>query len=394
LALIPYPGPQKPSGCAKATVLADRKEKNKAWHQFRTNHLMKEPKKNRRTYLLSWLFLALLFACRTDKNKSAETPPLNPERTMKATIQRLHHFQHIPSASGMEIIGNRLYVVGDDSPFLYVLDLASLLVEDQIRLFESGDFGSGRIPKLLKPDLECLTRLDMNGASTLVAFGSGSTPNRARGYSIQLPAGNQEGAQVQSHSLSDLYQALQADEDLLGNDVLNLEAAAATPDKLLLLQRATQAGTNLLLSFPRQEFVSYMSGTGKKLPGYEAISFHLPDLAGLPARFSGAVAYHDKLFVTASVENTTDAILDGEVLGSFVGWIELDAVKGDRGLLELHTALVTDGAGKPYPGKVESLVILDSPRPHTFRALAMTDNDQGQSDLLELELTLVAGPGE
>jgi hypothetical protein len=352
---------------------------------------MKERISGRQAFLLSGLFL-LVCACRPDKNKPVASAPLNPAKSMKATIQRHHTFPDIPSASGMELIGNRLYVIGDDSPFLYVLDLASLQLVDQIRLFESDDFGSGRIPKLLKPDLECLTRLDIGGQDHLVAFGSGSAPNRAQAYTIPIPAGSQKPTAVRQHSLQDLYGALQADQELLGNDQLNLEAAATTPDKLLLLQRASQAGPNLILSFSRQEFTAYLTGTRKKLPAYQAIPCQLPRLAGLDARFSGAIVYHNLLFFTASVENTADAILDGEVLGSFVGWIDLAAVKPGSGPQALPTTLLRNDEGQPYKGKVESLVILDSPRAHTFRALAMTDNDNGQSDLLELELSWTPGP--
>src|SRR3712207_8318455 len=46
-----------------------------------------------------------------------------------------------------------------------------------------------------------------------------------------------------------------------------------------------------------------------------------PEINGLKAGFSGASFFEDKIFITASVENTNDAYLDGEVLGSFVGYI-------------------------------------------------------------------------
>jgi hypothetical protein len=355
---------------------------------------MKVRKRWRQALHLGWLFLALLPACRQDKNQSAVSVSTNPQESMKATIQRLHAYPNIPSASGMERIGNQLYVIGDDSPLLYVLDLASLKQVGHIRLFESNDFGSGRIPKPLKPDLECLTLLDIDGQDHLAAFGSGSAPNRARGYTIRLPAGKQEAAQVRQYSLQDLYMALQADKDLLGNEVLNLEAAATTPDQVLLLQRAAQAGPNLLLSFNKPEFVAYFTQSRKGLPAYRAIPFHLPTLAGLEARFSGATVHDNRLFFTASVENTTDAILDGEVMGSFIGWIALAALQPDAGPLRPHTALVLNKKGEPYKGKIESLLILDSPRAHTFRALAITDNDQGQSELLELELSTEAGASD
>jgi hypothetical protein len=271
---------------------------------------------------------------------------------------------------------------------LYVLSLASLQQADTLQLFETGDFASGRIPKPLKPDLECLTLLDMDGQQYLAAFGSGSTARRARGYTIQLPAGDQQQAQVRQHSLEKLYAALQADKELLGGEVLNLEAAATTEDQLLLFQRAATTGPNLVLVFNKSEFSAYLTNTRAALPTYQAIPFRLPQLAGLQARFSGAVVSGDRLFFTASVENTADAILDGEVMGSFIGWMPLATLQAGAGTRAPHTALVLDKAGQVYKGKVESLVIPVPAGTGAIRALAITDNDQGQSELLELELAL------
>jgi hypothetical protein len=332
------------------------------------------------------LFLCLP-ACRQNKKPPA-APPVNTPESMKATIQRSHAFAGIPSASGMEISGNRIYVIGDDSPWLYVLDLATLQQTDPIQLFETGDFASGRIPKALKPDLECLTLLEMNGQVHLAAFGSGSTPRRARGYTIQLPTANQQAAQVRQHDLKQLYAALQADKQLLGGEVLNLEAAATTDDQVLLFQRAATTGPNLVLAFNKAAFSAYLAKPGAALPAYQAIPFRLPQLAGLQSRFSGAVVSGDRLFFTASVENTADAILDGEVMGSFIGWIPLAALQAGAGTRSPHTALVRDKAGKVYKGKVESLVIPGPGGAGPLHALAITDNDQGQSELLELELAL------
>lgn len=336
--------------------------------------------------LLGWLLLTGLSACGPDKKKPEASPPVRTDNGLQATVLRRLTFADIPSASGMELIGNRVYVIGDDSPFLYVLDLATLQQVDQIRLFGSAVSGQGRISKLLKPDLECLTQLEMNGVNHLVALGSGSTPDRNQAYTIALPAGKDRAMQVAQRSLEELYEAIQANNDMLGDDVLNVEGAAVTPDKLLLLQRAARGGANLMLSFSKQAFISYLTGAGKDLPRYEVVSFHLPKLTGLDAHFSGAIVHHNRLFFSASVENTADAIRDGEVLGSFIGWIELTAAKPGRRPLEANTALVVDRKGAPYKGKVESLVLLESPRSGLLQALAITDNDNGQSELLELEL--------
>ena len=64
----------------------------------------------------------------------------------------------LPSASGIEIIGNTAYVIGDDSPWLYLLDAATLAPMRRVPLLAGANAGpdAGRLPKLDKPDLECL----------------------------------------------------------------------------------------------------------------------------------------------------------------------------------------------------------------------------------------------
>ncbi len=53
-----------------------------------------------------------------------------------------------------------IHIIGDDSPFLYCLDHQLKLLQ-KVELFESTDFETGRIPKKKKPDLECMTSLEI-----------------------------------------------------------------------------------------------------------------------------------------------------------------------------------------------------------------------------------------
>ncbi|MGV3641937.1 MAG: DUF6929 family protein, partial [Adhaeribacter sp.] len=143
---------------------------------------MKKKKKGRHLLLAGVLGLTLLAGCRPEASKKpvTSTPASNPASTsaMSAIIHQQHLYQQIPSGSGLELAAGKLYLIGDDSPLLYVLDPASLRQTGCIRLFASKDFDSGRIPKMRKPDLECLTQLQINGVNSLVAFGSGSTARR------------------------------------------------------------------------------------------------------------------------------------------------------------------------------------------------------------------------
>ncbi|QNF32140.1 hypothetical protein HUW51_05115 [Adhaeribacter swui] len=303
---------------------------------------------------------------------------------MKATLLRQKLLTNLPSGSGMEIIHNQLFVIGDDSPLLYQLQADTWEQIATYPLFQTNDFATGRIPKPLKPDLECLTRVKFKKNTYLLAFGSGSTAKRNTCFVVQLAPTTQEKPSVQAISLQYLYEALQNDIAVTAGGTLNLEAAAASPEHLYLLQRSGKDGPDALLIFPLPAFMAYLQQPTGSLPAYTVIRFRLPEIDGWKAGFSGTSFYDNKIFITASVENTNDAYLDGEVLGSFVGYIPVnqapDAV--------VHTTRIIDPKGNFYSGKVESISILRKNAANQYQALAITDNDNGQSELLELELTL------
>ena len=282
---------------------------------------------------------------------------------MTATILREISLA-LPSASGIEIIGSTAYVIADDAPFLYLLDAETLAATGQAQLFETTDFVAGRLPKLLKPDLEALTACTWPGRGHgLLLLGSGSAPQRRVGYWVPLPA--QSNVLVQQLDLGPLYAAAEA--ACPPGTLLNIEAAAATETALLLLHRGVGAGaTALVLCWPLAVALSYVLGAGTA-PAPLVQTFSMPEIAGCPAGFSGAAFADGLLWVTASVENTHDPVLDGEVLGSFVGVVDLTA--GTAGFTRLAWA-----DGRAYRGKVEGLA---------FRSggdlLLVTDDDAGGS---------------
>ncbi|MGV3588369.1 MAG: DUF6929 family protein [Adhaeribacter sp.] len=343
---------------------------------------------------LRWLGLFcvcthILLSCEQAQKQNTAKSPRTVTNTMQVAILNKILYQNIPSASGLEILENKIYVVGDDSPFLYVLDANTFKLINKIELFRSTDFSSGRIPKALKPDLECLTTINITGEPYLIAFGSGSAPKRTKCYTVKLPATTNTTAEVKEYSLQKLYAAMQQDTTLLTGDLLNLEAAAVTSDdKLILLQRSASTGPNALLLFNSPEFTQHLTGQPEQLPAYTIIPFDLPELAGSKARFSGAYTFEDKLFFTASVENTLDAIQDGEVMGSFIGWLDISEINTNSGAKALQTALITNKNGQAYKGKVESLVIQEKENAGSYRALAITDNDNGESELLQLRISI------
>jgi len=291
---------------------------------------------------------------------------------MPATILQQAELPNLPSASGIEVVGNTVYIIGDDSPFLYHLDTRTLTPNRQLTLFETTHFSTGRIPKGRKPDLECLTALTVNGEAALLACGSGATALREQGFWVGL----EENATVYPLSLSGLYAALRP--FLPSGTLLNLEAAAATATELLLFQRTLGSAQGVVFRLPLAEVVAYLRKRTSQVPPIQLHYFTLPNINGRFAGFSGAAAVAEKILVTASVEDTLDPIADGEVLGSFVGMLDLTWT-ADRPIA-LTQLVLPDG--QPYLGKVEGVAVRSVQAPGQYELLLVTDDDQGGSTIL------------
>ena len=297
---------------------------------------------------------------------------------MTATILTENPLPGLPSASGVEILGDVASVIGDDSPFLYQLDAATLALTVRIALFDAGAaFATGRLPKHTKPDLECMAALTWpDGRPGLLLLGSGSQPNRARGWFVP-----HENPVPEPVDLAPLYALLVP--LLPAGVVLNLEAAATTATELLLFQRTVgRADAALLFVLPLAEALRFLVGpVGAAAPAVHQLVFELPLLGGYPAGFSGATFVDGLLFVSASVENTADAVLDGDVLGSYVGVVDVAASQATLALLAWPD-------GRPYFGKVEGLAVRQQLAPGQFELLLVTDDDAGGSTAATARLVL------
>jgi hypothetical protein len=311
---------------------------------------------------------------------------------MKANIIKRVALENIPSASGVEIIDGMIYIIGDDSPYMYVLD-HSLKLLDKVELFVTEDFGSGRIPKKIKPDLECMATLTINNNKYILSMGSGSAENRDKGFLIKLPTKFNKKYVVQNISFKSLYQLLGSNPEIVGDGKLNLEAAASDDQHFVLFNRGNRSGKNTALYFQLEEFIVYLTENPEMVPFPVIQSFELPSINNVPSGFSGASVMDGKLFFTAAVEDTSDAVADGEVHGSMVGWIDVvtaDPLRGGnlKSFSKFKDCATIEEDGKVYPGKVESISLHEKDSDTEFIALAVTDSDDGGSELLMLEIKL------
>ncbi|CAM3589452.1 hypothetical protein POKO110462_10745 [Pontibacter korlensis] len=294
-------------------------------------------------------------------------------------------YESLPSASGLEYVQGAYYVLGDDTPYLYEVDEQFILV-NRHAIFDTTAVVEGRIPKAVKPDLEGMAHFTYGRDQMLLLLGSGASNTRNKGYLINLS----DNMQVQELDLSRFYTFLKEVLHLESEGQLNLEGLAMDDIYTYLLQRPLGAGSNTLLRFDTDDFKRFLMLEGE-VPSVALYHFDLPVIGQSSASFSGAYSLEGKLYFTASVEDTPNAIDDGEVLGSFIGVIDLYSLPQAMDALNPYKASVTqlkDTDGSAYSGKAESLVVMKGEEPKSYKVIVVSDDDQGHSELLEVQMEL------
>jgi len=317
------------------------------------------------------------------QQNTTPTSSLSVEDIEAVVVQKVF-YQNLPSASGIEAAGVGYYVVGDDSPYLYLLDANYTLVE-KMPLFDTTSFSSGRIPKLEKADLESMAQFKYKDEDYLLLLGSGATANRSKAFVVRLS----NRKDVQSVDISTFYTFLQK---ILARhastEVLNIEGLAGDDSHFYLLQRRLATGVNTIFRFKKEEFLDYLM-EGKDLSNASAFYIRLPQIGSYEAGLSGACIFDDKLFFSASIERTLNAVDDGEVLGSFVGFIPLYTLgrAGDAANpLKVAAVQLKNTDGTMYTGKAESVLVQAKDENGGYKAILVSDDDQGHSELLKVTL--------
>lgn len=281
----------------------------------------------------------------------------------------------VPSASGVEYVASNIYLIGDDSPWLFILDTKLKLVS-KIKLFETQDNINEVIPKPLKPDFEAMTIVKSGRKSELFLFGSGSiSPTR----DVFIKTSIEHPEKCDTYSLTKFYAHLKH-ECKLSDAELNIEGAFANDKNIYLFNR----GKNLIIWFNIEAFNNFIAGQTDQLDlAYR--SYELPLVNTIQAGFSGAtfVQKLNLILFTASIENTANWIDDGEVLGSYVGIINLTELEKSN---KPKCIPITEN-GQHLPIKIESIAVRSVTK-KMITLILVTDNDGGTSELIDANLLL------
>ncbi len=205
------------------------------------------------------------------------------------TFEKSKILNDYPSGSGITYFNNSIYLIGDDSGKLLMMDTA-FNITDSVQLIESQQ---QRISKELKPDLEAATMVTVNNSTEILLVGSGSlAPHRNTGWLI-----NPVNKQKTLLALNQFYNRLKAD----GIEALNIEGVTAIPGGIVLSSRGNKTLRGNYLIFTSNAFWKNQESAAVKIikVGSNNDTAFFNGVSGLEySKLS------DRLLLTVSTENT------------------------------------------------------------------------------------------
>ncbi|WP_316828148.1 DUF6929 family protein [Pedobacter miscanthi] len=216
----------------------------------------------------------------------------------------------IGSASGLFLSGDLLYIIGDNSGYLNVYHIKTKQLQ-KIRILFGNEFSPlENIPKALKPDFEILCQYE----DKLYILGSGSTSKRNLMIEFNLIT-----QKIVQKDLTETYGKLRSVAKI-DDQNFNLEGAVFTGKAWLLFNRGN--------GIDAKSGIFKIEGADLANLGQVTFnSFKLPNIDHIESSFTDATVVKNEIFFIATAEDTKSTYADGEILGSFLGSINLQNLK-------------------------------------------------------------------
>jgi hypothetical protein len=295
-----------------------------------------------------------------------------------ATVNQTTYLENLSSASAAWYQDGTTYIAGDDVPWLFQLDNRYNIV-NKTQLSHIDSLVNGRTPGSIKADFESMDVFELHGREMMMVVSSGSKAvTRDTAYLFPLAT----KAPIYQKNVRDLFDTISAQSGIKSGE-LNIEGLAIANEHVYLLQRGNVT-SNFVVSISHEAFFDYFLNN-TSVPEIMIYRFELPQFKGVSAGFSGACISPDQagLLFTASLENTKTATADGEVLGSYVGYIPFCGL--EKGVFSICNLTYKD---KQFTKKLESITLKSVPTNGVFEVIGVADNDDGSSDIIELTLSL------
>ncbi len=279
-----------------------------------------------------------------------------------------------PSGSSLEFYNNKIYLIGDDATQLLVLDPGYNRV-DSLPLFESND---QRIEKDKKVDLESSAIITVKGKPHFLLLGSASAIKREK--LLLFPITGVWPPKVQTINTSKFNKLVSG----AGVKDINYEGLATIKNAVVISNRGNLQNPVNHLIFTS---IPFWIKSGGKL---NVAQLTLKNIKGGFTGVSGLVYNKatDQLLFTASTEETNNSYDDGEIKDSYIGWINNISKKTAYKNIHVNGMINLDEVNPEFKGqKIESLCV-ESTKKNVMTLHLVADNDNGQSKLFKVKLTL------
>ncbi len=213
------------------------------------------------------------------------------------TIEILYKIIGIGSASGLIYKDDSLFIISDNSSFLYEYNIPENQLS-KIKLFENSQ---ENIPKKDKFDFESIALKE----NEIHLLGSGSTSKREKSVIYNL-----ETAAIAQKDLSKLYKKLKKNTSISDKE-LNIEGTLFCNKKWHLFQRGNGANSKNGIAIVNEKLDENST--------IEFIPIQLPKIKHVETSFTDTILVEDKIYFLATAEDTTSTYDDGEILGSLIG---------------------------------------------------------------------------
>ena len=224
----------------------------------------------------------------------------------KIQLSLLFKIIGIGSASGVIYDNQKLFLISDNSTFLYEYNIEN----QQLEKFNLTKNPQENIPKSEKLDFESIIKIQ----DTLYIFGSGSTNKRNNLVHHDISKNENK-----SYDLSDLYLAMQSFGEIKPED-FNIEGAIFKDATTYLFNRGNgKTNKNIIFTIDG----NYLKEEFRIISN----SYKLPNIKGVRTSFTDAVLVENTIYFLATAENTISNYNDGTVLGSIIGSINLNTMK-------------------------------------------------------------------
>lgn len=274
----------------------------------------------------------------------------------KFTLEILFQIIGIGSASGLIYKDHQLFIIGDNSSYLYEFGTEN----KALKRHPLTENPSENIAKKDKADFEAITEFD----DKLYVFGSGSTEKRNKMVTLDAKS----KAIIATTDLSDLYLTMQSFAELPQDD-LNIEGASFNGSEWFFFNRGNGTkGKNIVFTVQGKNLTEEFNIITNE--------FKLPKIKGIRSSFTDAITVGTKMYFLATAENTDSTYNDGEVLGSIIGCIDLTKMKID------FTKKITD------THKFEGLTLYqETEKQISFLLCEDNDTEELKASVFKLSLT-------